>query len=123
MNISGANRLQVLAETIGAMSLVTAVIFGVIPFLISYHYVAIAFIWDWILFFIWCAVFATQHKRFGNSLDNAAFKKQKYPGVGLLIAAQWIDLAAMLLFLVSAIMGPVCLLMDRRSLFASRAVA
>ena len=105
------------------MSLVTAVIFGVIPFLISYHYVAIALIWDWILFFIWCAVFATQHKFFGNSLDNAIYKEQGYPGVGLMVAAQWIDLTAMLLFLVSAIMGPVCLLMDRRSLFASRAVA
>jgi TctA family transporter len=111
----------VLAETVGAMSLVTAVIFAVVPFVVSYYYVAIAFIWDWILFFIWCAVFATQRKYFANFLTKDA-KSHGVSGVDSMIAAQWIDLAAMLLFLVSAVMGPVCLLMDRKSLFASRAV-
>ena len=120
--IDDANQSKVLAETVGAISIVTAVIFAAVPFLVSYYYVAIAFAWDWVLFFIWCAVFTTQKKYFGDnrSTDNA--KATGVSGVDLIVAAQWIDLTAMLLFLISALMGPVCLLMDRKSLFASRGV-
>jgi multisubunit Na+/H+ antiporter MnhB subunit len=104
------------------MSLVTAAIFGAIPFLISYYYVAMAFVWDWILFFIWCAVFATQHRIFSQQHKKELEKKYPYKGVDNMIAAQWVDLAAMLLFLISAIMGLVCLFLDHKNVFASRAV-
>ena len=120
MNASGTNQIQVLAETVGAMSLVTAAICAVTPFLLSYYFVAIAFIWDWILFFIWCAVFATMQDFFGNKRNMDQYRAGSASGVDLMIAARWIDLAAMLLFLVSGIMGPVCLLLDRKSIFTSR---
>ena len=119
--------------------MITGLVFGILPFLISYYFVAIAFIWDWILvstisavpilpsltepqFFIWSAVFATIHNIFGNDLVKERFKTKHVSGVASMTASQWLDLTVMLLFLASAIMGPVCLLLDRKSLFASRAV-
>ncbi|ETN36636.1 uncharacterized protein HMPREF1541_08914 [Cyphellophora europaea CBS 101466] len=106
----------------GALSIITGVVCGAIPFLISYYYVAIAFLWDWIIFFTWCAAFALNHKYFSNGIYVAALEESGFPSVDAVVAGQWSALTAMLLFLISALMGPACLLMDRKSLFASRGV-
>ena len=84
------------------------------------------FLWDWILFFIWTAVFAWFHHEFPNQQETNIWKdtsdsKQGKKLFQTLYDTHWVDLVVMLLFLVSAIMGPICFLMERRSLFASRA--
>lgn len=73
-------------------------------------------------FFTWCAAFALNHKYFSNGIYVAALEESGFPSVDAVVAGQWFALTAMLLFLISALMGPACLLMDRKSLFASRGV-
>lgn len=48
-------------------------------------------------------------------------KHYDVPSVNSVMAGRWFALAAMLVTLLSALMGPISLLMDRKSLFASRA--
>ena len=114
---------QELGIAVGSMSIITGIIFGILPFILSYRVVAMACIWDWILVFVWAALFGIMHKWFGDQSDDKYDQGEGLHGVKKLNAAQWVDLTAMLLFLVSAIMGPVCLLMARKNMFASRAVA
>lgn len=122
-SLQNADMRQELGIAVGSMSIITGIIFGILPFVLSYRAVAMACIWDWILVFIWAALFGTMHYWFGNQRDDKSAEDQNWHGVKKLNAAQWVDLTAMLLFLVSAIMGPVCLLMARKNMFASRAVA
>ncbi|KPI36623.1 uncharacterized protein AB675_10052 [Cyphellophora attinorum] len=105
----------------GALTILTALVFGIMPFLLSYYFVAIAFLWDWIVFFVWCAAFGTHHKVFGAGWQVDWLKDEGYEKVDTLVAGQWLLLGGMLVQLMSAIMGPVCLLLDRKSLRASRA--
>lgn len=107
------NGKLILSVVAGSISTITAVAFALIPALISYYYVAIAFIWDWIIFFIWCAVFGWFHATFRGY--------NTYPGpdrgdVVKLANFQWVDLANLLLWLATALMSVACLLHDRRSL-------
>lgn len=43
--------------TVGVLSIITAIAYALIPVVLSNYDVAIAFTWEWIIFFIWCAVF------------------------------------------------------------------
>ena len=83
-----------------------------------------AFLWDWVLFFLWTAVFAWWHKLIPD--QKALDETDPRVGKDAMRAFQswynisWVNLVLMLLFLITAIMGPVCLLRDRKSLFRSR---
>jgi hypothetical protein len=130
-----------LAIAAGSINIVTGLAFGILPFVLSYYYVAGACLWDWVVvrsimpsfmisqtaranahaqFFIWAAVFAIQHKYFGDARWIKDLKDADYPSVDQLIAAQWFDLGAMFVVLSCALMGPICLLIDRRNLVRSR---
>ena len=121
--LQNANMRQELGIAVGSMSIITGIIFGILPFVLSYRAITMACIWDWILVFIWAALFGTMHSWFGDQRNDKAKQDEGWHGTKKLSAAQWVDLTAMLLFLVSAVMGPVCLLMSRKNMFASRAVA
>jgi hypothetical protein len=103
-----------LGVVVGSLSTITAIAFALLPALVSYYYVAIAFIWEWILFFIWCALFGWFRATFGQ------FLRQNDGDVTKLAQMTWVDLVNMLLWLATALMSMVCLLADRKSLRIGR---
>ena len=107
-----------LAVTVGSLSLITAVVFAIIPFLLSYRVVAFACLWELILFFIWTATFAYMKHYFpwGKAYaDLANSYKQNVPDFEKLQDAVWIDLVNMLLWLISTIFSVVMIFIGRRS--------
>lgn len=98
----------------GSLSIITAIAFALLPALVSYYYVAIAVVWEWILFFIWCALFGWFRATFGQ------FITQNDGDVTKLAQMTWVDLLNMLLWLATALMSMICLLADRKSLTISR---
>jgi hypothetical protein len=106
-----------LSITAGALSVVTAIAFALTPALISYYYVAIAFIWEWIIFFIWCGVFGWFRVHFEGYQQYHDDYKDDIDRLGQF---QWVDLVNMLLWLTTALMSVVCLLHDRKSLKIGR---
>jgi len=107
----------VFATVVGSFSAVTALIFGIIPFLASYTTVAILFAWDIILFILWCGVFGLFGSMYIHA--NAAFQ----PGIERMKNAVWIDLICLLLWFVTGIVGAVGFWRGRnnRSLHTGRA--
>ena len=101
-----------LAVAIGVLSLLTALIFAILPFILSYRIVCILSPWDWILFFIWTATFAEMKKNFpwgALATDVANQYKDQLPSFKKFQDAVWVDLTCMLLWLITAIMGVVML--------------
>jgi len=107
----------VFATVVGSLSAVTALIFAIIPILISYTTVAILFAWDFILFILWCGVFGLFGSMYIHA--NAAYDG----GIQRMKNAVWVDLVCLLLWFVTAIMGAVGFWKGRntRSLHTGRA--
>jgi len=91
----------VFATVVGSFSAVTALIFMIIPILISYWTVAILFAWDLILFILWCAVFGL----FGSMYIHA--NAQMDSGVQRMKNAVWIDLICLLLWFITGLLGAI----------------
>jgi H+/Cl- antiporter ClcA len=93
--------LQVFATIVGSLSAVTALIFMILPIIVSYMTVAILFAWDIALFVLWCAVFGL----FGSMYihENAEMDL----GVQRMKNAVWIDLICLLLWFITSIMGAI----------------
>lgn len=91
----------VFATVVGSFSAVTALIFMIIPILISYWTVAILFAWDLILFILWCAVFGL----FGSMYIHA--NAQMDSGVQRMKNAVWIDLICLLLWFITGVLGAI----------------
>jgi hypothetical protein len=77
---------------------------------VSYYYVAIAFVWEWIIVFLWCAVFGWI--RYAVPVAAVAGDKD----ITNLPRFSWVVLVDLLLWLATAIMSIVCLLHDRKGL-------
>jgi H+/Cl- antiporter ClcA len=110
--------LQVFATVVGSLSAVTALIFMILPIIVSYMTVAILFAWDIALFVLWCAVFGL----FGSMYihENAEMDS----GVQRMKNAVWIDLICLLLWFITSIMGAIGFMRGRnnRTLHTGRAV-
>ena len=106
-----------LAVSVGSLSLITAVVFAIIPFVVSYRIVAFACLWELILVFIWAATFGYMKHYFpwGKlATDTADAYKQALPDFEKLQDAVWVDLVNMLLWLITAIAGAIALFVGRR---------
>ena len=100
-----------------SLSAVTALIFAIMPLLISYTTVAILFAWDIILFILWVGVFglfASMYIHERPEMDG---------GVQRMKNAVWIDLICMLLWFITGVIGALGFFFGRenRSLFTGRA--
>ena len=100
------------------MSIITSIAFAIVPALVSYYYVAVAFTWDIILFFIWCAVFGWFRAQSG--IQNPKQQDANKDDYIRFAQMNWINLVNMLLWLVTALFGIFCLLADRKSLRMGR---
>jgi hypothetical protein len=100
------------------MSIITSIAFAIIPALFSYYYVAVGFIWDIILFFIWCAVFGWFRTQ--NGIQNPKLQDANKDDYIRFARMNWINLVNMLLWLATALFGIFCLLVDRKSLRIGR---
>ncbi|KAF9869530.1 hypothetical protein CkaCkLH20_13015 [Colletotrichum karsti] len=83
----------VFAEVVGALSAVTAVLYF-IPFIKRF---AAVFVWDFILFVLWIALFGL----FGNMYIKEDAEGDK--GIQRMKNAVWVDLANALLWLIGAL--------------------
>jgi hypothetical protein len=83
------------------LSAITALVYAVLPLIISSFTTAILFAWDAILFILWIAVFGL----FGSMYINQDPRGDG--GISRMKNAVWIDLINMLLWLVSAIVGGI----------------
>ena len=93
--------MKAYAAVIGSFSAVTALLYGVIPLLLSSFTVAIFFAWDVILFILWCAVFGIFGKMFIHE------DPEMDGGIRRMKNAVWVDLVNMLLWFISAIVGGI----------------
>jgi H+/Cl- antiporter ClcA len=111
--------IQVFATVVGSLSAVTALVFMILPILISYTTVAILFAWDFILFILWCAVFGL----FGSMYIHA--KAEMDSGIQRMKNAVWIDLICLLLWFITSIIGAIGFWKGRnnRTLYTGRAKA
>jgi len=91
----------VFATVVGSLSAVTALIFLIIPILISYWTVAILFAWDSILFILWCAVFGL----FGSMYIHE--KAEMDSGVQRMKNAVWVDLVCLILWFITSVLGAI----------------
>ncbi len=83
------------------LSAITALIYAVLPILISSFTTAILFAWDAVLFILWVAVFGL----FGALYINENARGDG--GVSRMKNAVWIDLINMLLWFVTAIVAAI----------------
>ncbi|MCJ1474020.1 hypothetical protein MMC13_002678 [Lambiella insularis] len=107
-----ANGKWVYAEVVGALAALTALVF-MVPFIKTYR----MFPWDVIIFFLWVVLFGI----FGNMFikENA----EGNAGITRMKNAVWVDLANMLLWLISASFGLFMFFKNRnnKSLYTGRA--
>ena len=103
----------VFAEVVAGLSAFTVLVYG-IPFFKSYW----AFGWDWFLFVLWTALFGL----FGR-IFIPAHPTPKQSGQIRMQRAVWVDLASMLLWLVTATLSTIIWWRGRqtRSLHTGRA--
>lgn len=87
----------VYAVVVGTLSAVTVLIYG-IPFIKSYW----AFGWDWLLFILWTALFGV----FGSIFIGAKPTPEQHGQIRMKNAV-WVDLANMLLWLITAVYSTV----------------
>ena len=88
----------------GSLSAITAIAFATIPLFFSYFYVAILFVWDFVLLILWGTVFGKFHD---FTRSDTSYSDDKDPGnlVSKMQAAVWIDLVCLLLWLLSGLVG------------------
>lgn len=102
-----------MAIVASVLTIITALVFGLLPLLLAdFFYVAVCFVWDFILFCLWCAVFGLYKREY--SIYRGP-KKNWDQGMGKEMVRQtenmkdavWIDLVLFLLFLVTTVTGVV----------------
>jgi len=108
----------VFATVVGSLSAVTALIFMILPILISSTTIAILFAWDAILFILWCAVFGL----FGSMYIHA--NPEMDSGIQRMKNAVWVDLVCLLLWFITSVIGAIWFIRGRnnRTLHTGRAV-
>ncbi|KAF7514459.1 hypothetical protein GJ744_000229 [Endocarpon pusillum] len=89
------------ATAVAVLSAITALVYAILPLLISSFTTAILFGWDAILFILWTAIFGL----FGSMYINV--DPGSDGGISRMKNAVWIDLINMLLWFVSAIVGGI----------------
>ncbi|ETI22658.1 hypothetical protein G647_06734 [Cladophialophora carrionii CBS 160.54] len=109
---------------LGSLAIVTGLAMGLVPFKLSYRPVALACPWDIVMFFI--AAFYIMRNVNSKFLTEPFHHVDQYND-GLFLTHKlamydkvWIDLAGMLLFLVSATMGAVLLWTGKRNRIIGR---
>lgn len=104
---------RVYAEVVASLSILTAIVY-----LLPVPMKRLLYIWDWLMFILWTALFGLFGKMYIHKScvnDNRCSEMK---------TAVWFDLAGMLLWLISAVFGTVAFLRERhsRSVFTGRAV-
>ncbi|KIW66873.1 hypothetical protein PV04_06163 [Phialophora macrospora] len=106
---------------LGSFAIVTGLALGVMPFKLSYRPVALACPWDLAMFFMYSAAFGTM-RSINSKFTTEWFRHEQQTNDGLfstrklaMYSKVWVDLAGMLVFLVSSIMGAVLLWVGRRN--------
>ncbi|KAI1608228.1 hypothetical protein EDD37DRAFT_187024 [Exophiala viscosa] len=102
----------------GILAIVSGIILCIFPFILSYRPVAFAAVWDVIMFVLYSVALGLMRAVFGDHInskggyevsDDKTFNDQVHKMRGNL----WVNLAGMILFLVSAIMGTVLIITGR----------
>jgi hypothetical protein len=110
---------------IGTLSILTGLIFGILPIVSSYRPVACAAPWDFTIFLLWAIAFGLMKAVFYkdyNSLEWQSFRYGSDSDVLSHIAGHWIamrqnlwaNLGDMVMFLFSFAMGAGVLWVERR---------
>lgn len=94
-------RLQGFATAVGVLSAISALIYAILPLIISSFTTAILFGWDVVLFILWIALFGLFASMYINEDPRGD------GGIQRMKNAVWIDLINMLLWFVSAIVGAI----------------
>ncbi|KAJ9609568.1 hypothetical protein H2200_005895 [Cladophialophora chaetospira] len=123
---------------LGSLCIVTGLVLGFIPLKMSYRPVALAAPWDAIMFFMYSAAFGVMRKAPSDIANNTANdysvscisrknaknttgNTKKYQDhLSALHDKSWVNLAGMLLFLTSAILGITLLWVGRNRGLTSR---
>lgn len=124
--INVANTAQTFELVVGALSLITALAFAVIPFFLSYRPVALGAPWDLILMIFWAAAFGLMKAIFLKDYTNqdTLFEVNDPKPVdehkfrdnwNTMMQAAYINLAGLILFLISGLMGLVLFFLGRRT--------
>ena len=114
---------QITAIVTSCLASVTAILFGLIPlFTSNFFHVAVCFLWDFIIFILWCAVFGLFHHEWVSQLAGVPEKnipKIIRDEVTKMQVAVWIDLACLFFWFATTIMGVVGVFLGRRNRKAS----
>jgi len=111
---------------VGSLAIITAAAFALIPFFLSYRPIALAAPWDIILMVLWGAAFGLMKAVFlknytddaekflvnHDSSDNYGHYKDHWY---TMMNSAYINLAGLILFLISGVMGIVLFFIGRRS--------
>ena len=112
---------------VAALSIITAFVFGLIPFVLSYRIVALGAIWDFILMLMWAAAFGLQKAVFYGHYDKKTIFHVSDPQAGdehyekflnhwkTMQNGAYVNLAGLILFLISAVMGVALFFMGKRT--------
>ena len=109
---------------VGALAILTAIAFAVIPHFMSYRPVALAAPWDLVMFFLYCAAFGMmkaifvdpEYTEFSAPKGSAPVDTEQYKDHFLRMRKiLWVNLAGMVIFLISAGMGAALWWIGRRN--------
>ncbi|KAK4944556.1 hypothetical protein LTR10_015990 [Elasticomyces elasticus] len=105
--------------TVGTVTTITGLVLCIFPFILSYRPVAFAAGWDLMMFILYSVAFGVMRAIFSNDhneskagmevTDDKAFVEYAHKMRGNL----WVNLAGMILFLISAIMGITLIITGR----------
>ncbi|KIW16586.1 hypothetical protein PV08_03774 [Exophiala spinifera] len=98
----------VFAVVVGSLAAFTAVAYGLVSVFLQYQTVARLFVWDWILFILWAALSGI----FGSMYIGE--KTEMEWGIHRMKIAVGFDLAGLVLWFITAVMGTWWIFSQRR---------
>lgn len=120
--------MQTYELVLGSLALITSFVFALIPFFLSYRPVAFGAAWDIILMIMWGAAFGLmkavflRYYQLGDEKFYITGKDDENDFLhhwNTMMSAAYINLAGLILFLISGVMGIMLIFIGRRTSKAS----
>lgn len=113
---------------VGSLGIITSIVLGALPFFLSYRPVSLAAPWDFIMFLLYSAAFGLMKAIFyhwhspKDLFDVSNPKRSVFDDHWhTMMDICWINLAGMIVFLISSLMGCVLFCLGRRVSGGSKA--
>lgn len=121
--VARTNISQTYELVVGALALITAFAFALIPFFMAYRPVALGAPWDIVLMVLWGAAFGLMKAIFLRSYSDSdeKFEVVKYNKDDFvnhwntMVSSAYINLAGLVLFLISGVMGIILIFVGKKS--------